>query len=480
MRGIVEWFGRTCAVFLALCASAAAAQQRAASNERSAQIELLREVYKELIEINTTDSSGDNTRAAQAVAARLRAAGYPAGDVQVLVPPDAPKKGNIVARLRGRGDRKPILLLGHLDVVEAKRGDWKRDPFKLTEENGTFYARGAVDDKAMASAFVANMILYKREKFVPERDIVLALTADEEKVPTDYNGVEWLLRTHRDLIDAEYALNEGGAGSFDKGGKRINNGIMAGEKVFQTYRLEVTNPGGHAARPSKDNAIYHLADGLSRLGRFDFPFHLSEVSRRYFLAMSKLESGQLASDMKAIAVDPPDPDAVTRMTAIPKYVGMLRTTCVATMLDGGHATNALPQKAGAIVNCRILPDEKVEDVYATLVRVLADEKIRVTPVNKPVLSPAPPLNPEILRAAEDATSAMWPGVPLVPYIGVATYDARFLNNAGIPTYGLSGMFLDENPGYHGLDEHIAVQSLYDGQEFLYRVVKSLSARTATQ
>src|SRR5713101_4752815 len=289
---------------------------------QQAHVQLLRDVYKELIEINTTDSSGDTTRAANAMAARLRKAGYPAADVQVLVPPGAAKKGNLVARLRGKGGRKPLFLLGHLDVVEAKREDWKRDPFTLVEENGTFYARGAVDDKAMGSALVTNMILYKQEGFSPNRDLILALTAD-----------------------AEYALNEGGAGTIDKNGKYVSNGIMAGEKIFQTYRLEVTNPGGHSARPSKDNAIYHLADGLSRLGKFDFPFRLLEASRRYFERMSQLESGQLAADMKAITQDPPDPQAVARMTAIPKYVGMIRTTCVATMLDGGHATNALPQKA---------------------------------------------------------------------------------------------------------------------------------------
>lgn len=441
---------------------------------RSLQIQLLRDVYKELIEINTTDSVGDNTRAAKAIAVRLRAAGYPAADVQILVPPGAPKKGNLIARLRGKGERKPLLLLGHLDVVEAKREDWERDPFRLTEENGTFYARGAVDDKAMVSALVTNMILYKREGFAPARDLILALTADEEKIPSDQNGVDWLLKTHRNLIDAEYALNEGGGGTIDKNGKYISNGIMVGEKVFQTYRLEVTNPGGHSARPSKDNAIYHLAEGLARLAKFDFPFKLSEVTRLYFQRMSELESGQLAADMKAITQDPPDLQAVTRMTAIPKYVGMIRTTCVATMLDGGHATNALPQRAGAIVNCRVLPDESVEEVYKTLVRVLADHKIRVTPIGKPVLSPPPPLNAELMRVAEETTTSMWRGVPLVPLMGVATYDGRFLNNAGIPTYGLSGMFVDENPGFHGLNEHIAVKSLYEGQEFLYRVVKALS------
>jgi len=449
------------------------AAQRAGSG-RTAEIQLLRSVYKELIEINTTDSVGDNTRAAKAVAARLRAAGYPAKDVQVLVPPGAPKKGNLVARLRGKGERKPLLLLGHLDVVEAKRDDWQRDPFKLTEENDTFYARGATDDKAMVSALISNMILYKKEGFVPNRDLILALTADEEIIPSEHNGLEWLLKTHRDLIDAEYALNEGGGGTIDANGKYVVHSIMVGERVYQSYRLEVTNPGGHSARPSKDNAIYHLAEGLARLGKFDFPFKLSEVTRLYFQRLSELESGQLAADMKGVIQNPPDPEAVARMTARPRFVGMIRTTCVATMLDGGHAANALPQRAGAIVNCRVVPGEPVEEVTRTLVRVLADDKIHVSPIGKPVLSPAPPLNPEIVRAANDTTTAMWPGVPLVPFMAVWTTDARFLNNAGIPTYGLSGMFNDENSGAHGLDEHIPVKSLYEGQQFLYRVVKALS------
>src|SRR5262249_18782238 len=351
-------------------------------------------------------------RAAKAVAARLRAAGYPAKDVQVLVPPGAPKKGNLVARLRGKGERKPLLLLGHLDVVEAKRDDWQRDPFKLSEENDTFYAR---DAKAMVSALISNMILYKKEGFVPNRDLILALTADEEIIPSEHNGLEWLLKTHRNLIDAEYALNEGGGGTIDTNGKYVAHGIMVGERVYQSYRLEVTNPGGHSAPPSKDNANYHLAEGLARLGKFDFPFKLPEVTRLYFQRLSELESGQLAADMKGVIQNPPDPEAVARMTARPRFVGMIRTTCVATMLDGGHAANALPQRAGAIVNCRVLPGEPVEEVTRTLVRVLADDKIHVSPIGKPVLSPAPPLNPEILRAANDTTTAMWPGVPVVPF-----------------------------------------------------------------
>ncbi len=440
-------------------------------------IQLLRDIYKELIEINTTDSVGETTRAATAMAVRLRAAGFAASDVQLLVPPGGPKKGNLVARLRGTGARKPLLLLAHLDVVEAKREDWDRDPFTLIEEGGYFYARGAADDKAMAAVFVANLIRYKQEGYVPDRDLVLALTADEEKIPSEFNGVEWLLKRHRNLVDAEYALNEGGTGLIDKSGRYLRLGVQAGEKVFQSYRLEVHNAaGGHSSLPSKDNAIYHLADGLSRLGTFDFPFKLSDITRAYFERVSDIESGQLAVDMKAITRDPPDSEAIGRLTQIPLYNAQFRTTCVATMLEGGHATNALPQAARAIVNCRVLPGESVEEVEKTLVRVLADDQIRITPLGEPTLSPPPPLNPEIMRPVEEITPSMWPGVPVVPTMLAAATDGRFLNNAGIATYGISGMFRDaDNSRIHGLNERLRVTSLYEGQEFLYRLVKALSS-----
>jgi acetylornithine deacetylase/succinyl-diaminopimelate desuccinylase-like protein len=464
--------GRTALCALASLALATAARAQVPTPEQTA----LREIYREMVEINTTDSAGDTTRAAEAVAVRLKGAGFAAADVRVIVPPGGPKKGNLVARLRGTGARKPLLLLAHLDVVEAKREDWQRDPFKLVEENGYFYARGAADDKAMASVFAANMIRMKREGFVPDRDIILALTADEEMIPTKFSGVEYLLKHHRDLIDAALALNEGGSGLTDKDGRHLYHGVQAGEKVFQTYRLEVTNPGGHSARPSKDNAIYHLADGLSRLGRFDFPFNLNAVTRSYFERMAQLETGQLAADMKAITRDPPDPDALARLTAIPIYGSLIRTTCVATMLDAGHATNALPQRARAVVNCRILPGEPVADVQRALVRVLADDKIRVTPDHEPVLSPVPPLTPELMGPVERISAQMWPGVPVIPSMLAGATDGRFLNNAGIPTYGISGMFRDpDGGGVHGLNERIRVRTLYEGHEFLYRLVKALSS-----
>ena len=431
-----------------------------------------RALYQELVEINTTDSVGSCTAAAQALATRLKAGGLPAADVQILIPPGAPKKGNLVARYRGTGAQKPILLLGHLDVVEAKREDWQRDPFKLVEENGYFYARGAFDDKAMAAIFAHNLIRYQAEGYRPGRDLILALTCDEEIIPSPYNGAEFLLKNHRALIDAEFALNEGATGLMDKSGKPLRMSIQVGEKVFQTYTLEVTNAGGHSSVPVKDNAIYHLANGLARLGAFDFPFKLSDTTRAYFTRMSAIETGQVAADMRAILRDPPDAEAIARLSVNPANNSTYRTTCVATMLEAGHATNALPQRARATVNCRILPGEPVEEVQQTLARVLANDKIKITPVGAATLSPAPPLTREILGPVEAVSSQMWPGVPVVPTMLVATTDGRYLNNAGIPTYGLSGLFRDpDGSGVHGLNERIPVKSLYDGLEFLYRVVK---------
>jgi acetylornithine deacetylase/succinyl-diaminopimelate desuccinylase-like protein len=433
----------------------------------------LRDIYKELVEINTTDSVGSCTQAAEALKARLKAGGIPESDLQVLVPPGGPKKGNLVARYRGTGAKKPIMLLGHLDVVEAKREDWERDPFKLVEENGYFYGRGASDDKSMVAVFVANLIRYQREGYRPERDLILAVTCDEELIPSKFSGIEYLLKNHRNLIDAEFALNEGASGLLDDKGGYVRMGIQAGEKVFQTYQLEATNPGGHSSLPVKENAIYRLAGGLARLGAFDFPFKLTDTTRLYFERMSKIEKGPMAADMAAILRNPPDPQAIARLSASTAFNNAtVRTTCVATMVDAGHATNALPQRARAIVNCRILPGEPVEEVTRTLVRVLADDKIKLTPTHQAVLSPPPPLTREILGPAEKVSAELWPGVPLVPTMSTGATDGRFTNNAGIPTYGLNGMFRDpDGSGVHGLNERIRVRSLYEGHEYLYRVVK---------
>jgi acetylornithine deacetylase/succinyl-diaminopimelate desuccinylase-like protein len=436
----------------------------------------LRQIYQELVETDTTNSSGSCTVAATRMAAHLKAAGYADADVRIIVPPDGPNKGNLVARLKGDGSKKPLLLLAHIDVVEANRADWSRDPFKLVEENGMFYARGASDDKAMASVFVANMIRYKNEKLPLKRDVIMALTCDEEIVPSRFDGAEYLVNHHRQLIDAEIALNEGGGGLLDKEGKPVRHGIQAGEKIYQSFQLEVTNQGGHSSLPMRDNAIYHLADGLSRLGKFTFPFKLSDVTRKYYEKSALVEKGQVAADMKAILASPPDQAALDRLYAVhPMHNATVRTTCVATKVDAGHADNALPQRARATVNCRILPDESIDEVQRTLAWVVADDAIKITRIGEGVASPMPPLTPTLLNAVEDISRDLWPGVPVIPTLLTGGTDGRFLNNAGIPTYGVSGMFSGPEPsGAHGLNEHLRVRSLYDGQEFLYRLGKRLA------
>jgi acetylornithine deacetylase/succinyl-diaminopimelate desuccinylase-like protein len=435
--------------------------------------QLLRDIYQELIEINTTNSVGDNTKAAEAMARRLLAAGFPAADVQVLVP--VPRKGNLVARLRGTGARRPLLLLAHIDVVEANREDWSVDPFKLLERDGYFYGRGTSDDKAMAASFVANLIRYRQEGFVPDRDLIVALTADEEG--GGHNGVVWLLKEHRPLIDAELAINEGGGGALNKG-RRISNSLQASEKIVQSYRLEVTNRGGHSSLPVKDNAIWHLAAGLSRLADFDFPVNLDEVNRGFFERTSAHMIGSLGDDFRAVAAGNRDPAVVARVAGVgPIFNSRLRTTCVPTRLEGGHADNALPQTARALVNCRVLPNEREEDVRQQLIRALANDKIKVTPTNKFFPSPPSPLTPEIVSAVERVTQSLWPGVPVVPTMSTGATDSRYLRAAGIAAYGTSGMFGEaDDIRAHGRDERMLVRSLYEGQEYLYQLAKVLSSK----
>jgi len=458
------------AAALLLYCNVASAQPQAAEADRK----LFREIYQELVEINTTDSVGDNTQAAQAMAARLKAAGFTDAEMQVVVPPGAPKKGNLVARLRGTGAKKPLLLLAHIDVVEAKREEWERDPFKLVEEGGYFYARGSVDDKAMASIFVANMIRYKKQGYRPERDLILALTADEELGSTSkWNGANWLVKNNRALIDAEFGLNEGGGGEL-KGGKPLLNRVQAAEKVSVHFRLEVKNPGGHSSRPRPDNAIYELSEGLAKFGKFHFPVKLNETTRIYFSRSAQFQSGQAADDMRAVARDTPDPEAAARLSQSPTYNSTLRTTCVATRLDGGHANNALPQTARATVNCRILPDDPVEGVLKTIQQVVGD-KVTVTRMSEPVPSAPSALRPEVMGPIEKVTGEFWPGVPVVPAMSTGATDSRFMRNGGIPMYGVSGLFLDQDDNRsHGLNERMPVKSLYDGHEFLYRLVKELA------
>jgi acetylornithine deacetylase/succinyl-diaminopimelate desuccinylase-like protein len=437
---------------------------------------LTREIFKELIEINTTNSSGNTTLAAEAMAARLKAAGFPDKDIFIGGP--HPRKGNLVATLHGTGKRKPLLLLAHIDVVEALPEDWTIDPFKFQEIDGYYYARGTSDDKAMASIFIANLIRYKQEGFVPDRDLIVALTADEEG--GDYNGVDWLLKNHKALIDAEYALNEGGNGT-EREGKKIRNNVQLSEKTFQDFKLEVKNKGGHSSMPRKDNAIYQLAAALTNLAKYDFPVNLNEGTRAFFERSSKIESGQLAEDMKAILQTPPSAEAIARLSQYPNYNATLRTTCVATMLNGGHAENALPQTAAANVNCRILPGEDPEMIRQLIKKVINDDQISVTAVKLATPGPASPINPEVFKKIDLVTQQLFPNIPVVPVMSTGATDGRYLRMENIPTYGVSGIFGDINDvRAHGRDERIKVKSYYDGQEFLYRLVKELSTKTSVK
>src|SRR5262245_42205879 len=433
-----------------------------------------RDILKQLIEINTTDSVGNNTQAAEAMAARLKAAGFPASDIQVLGPD--PRKGNLVLRWRGTGARRPLLLLAHLDVVEAKREDWSFDPFVFLEKDGFFYGRGTSDDKSMAAQFVANLIRLKEEGFTPERDLILALTADEEG--GNFNGVDWLVKNHRDLIDAEYAINEGGGGTMRQG-KYVTNEIQASEKLYQDFRLKVTNSGGHSWMPVKDNAIYHLSQGLARLSAHAFPVQLNEITRTYFSRSADVQSDpKVAADMRAVARTTPDLAAAARLAAaVPYWNSMMRTTCVATQLAGGHAPNALPQLASANVNCRILPGESPNAVKDTLIKVLADPKIAVSFVGEARPSKPSPLRPDLMAAVESLTKQMFPGVIVVPVMSTGATDGLYLRNGEIPTYGIAGSFEDiDDVRAHGRDERMGVKQYFEGLEFQYRLIKALAGR----
>ncbi len=432
-----------------------------------------RDVFKQLIDINTTNSVGDNTRAAEAMAARFREAGYPDSDIRVLAP--APKKGNVVVRLHGSGSAKPILFIGHLDVVEAKRSDWSFDPFVFREQDGYFYGRGTQDMKGDVAILVAAFLRMKQEGFHPSRDLILALTADEEGGPS--NGVEWLVKNHRDLIDAEFCVNSDAGGGDIKNGQRRFMGLSAAEKVFLSFKLEVTNPGGHSSLPTKDNAIYHLADGLSRLDKFDFPVHLFDVTRAYFERTAPFSTGQTAADLKAVIANPNDSAVVARLSASTLYNALLHTTCVATMLSAGHAENALPQTATAVVNCRLLPVDKPADVERTLNTVLADPKIAVTVMTPAKPSEFAPINPQVTAAVTAATTKNFPGLPVIPSMETGATDAIYLRGEGIPTYGVGGIFNDEDDiRAHGRDERVMVKSFYDAVNFMYDVITTLGTQ----
>jgi acetylornithine deacetylase/succinyl-diaminopimelate desuccinylase-like protein len=437
--------------------------------------QLAREIYKEMVEVQSGFTTGTTTPIAEKAAARLKAAGFP--DADIFVGGAIPKKANLVVRYHGTGAHKPILLLAHIDVVEAKREDWSIDPFQLIEKDGYFYGRGSGDDKAQAAIWLANLIQYKKEGFKPDRDLIVALTADEEG-GGPYNGVDWLLANHRDLIDSEFSLNEGGWGEIVNG-KHLANYLQVAEKYVVNFRLEVRNRGGHSSLPVKDNAIYHLAGALQRLGEFSFPLKTNEVTAAYFKRMAAIDSTPLKIDLEKTASG--SHDAMQRVAASsPAYNATLRTTCVATMLEGGHALNALPQLAAANVNCRVLPEDSVEFVQSALKNVVADDQVVVKLLGERAPEPGQPspLRPDVLSAAQTVTEKLWPGVPVIPTMVMGGTDGRSTRKAGIPTYGIQGIFIDrDDVRFHGRDERIFVQSFYEGQAFLYDLVKSLSTPT---
>jgi acetylornithine deacetylase/succinyl-diaminopimelate desuccinylase-like protein len=443
--------------------------------------QLSRDIFQQLIEINTTDSVGSTTVAAEAMAQRLRDAGFPTGDVVVLGP--NPRKANMVARLHGTGAHKPVLLIGHLDVVEARRSDWTSDPFQFVEKDGYFYGRGTQDMKSDDAIWVAEFIRLKQEGFKPDRDLVLALTADEEGGTA--NGVDWLIKNHRDLIDAEFVLNSDGGGVDTRNGKPEIVSVDASEKLYADFQLRVTNPGGHSSLPVAENAIYHLADALGRLEHFQFPVELNDVTRAYFERMASLETGQRAADMRAILSQPPDDDAVARLSLQPMDNAKLRTTCVATRLDAGHANNALPQSAQANVNCRILPGHTREEIRQALIHILADPKVAVSyddhgrildsAPNAQALPPVK-LRPDVMQTLEKIAVEMWPGTPVIPTMATGASDGVYTNAAGMPTYGISGLAIDTNDvRAHGRDERLRVESFDQGVDFYYRYLKALTS-----
>jgi acetylornithine deacetylase/succinyl-diaminopimelate desuccinylase-like protein len=464
---------RLAGLFLLPCLIVAAAPDDATR-------QLGRDILKQLIEINTTDSVGNTTRAAEAMAKRLKDAGFPAADIQVLGPNE--RKGNMVARLRGSGAKKPVLIIGHLDVVEARREDWTTDPFQFVEKDGYFYGRGTQDMKASDAILIAAFIRFHQEGYRPDRDLILALTADEEGGRS--NGVDWLLKNHRDLVGAEFVLNSDSGGLTTMNGKPVDLDVEATEKQYADFELTTRNPGGHSSLPTPDNAIYHISDALSRLEHSPFPVELNQITRTYFERRAPLENAQTRADMNAVLHSPPDSAAVARLSRDPRFNSTMRTTCVATRLNAGHANNALPQTAQAIVNCRILPGHSPAETQQALVRIFADPKVTVTyldgtgvegkaPESKGFPTVLPP--PAVLRALEKITAEMWPGAPVIPEMETGASDSIHTMAAGIPSYGINGIGIDQDDiRAHGKDERIRVTSFYDGMEFYYRFLKALT------
>lgn len=470
MRMMIRIYASTSIVALALLSARVSAAEPPLRPDQAA----FRALYEELVETNTTLSEGSCTLAAERMATRLKAAGLTDNQLTVFAHPDHPKEGGLVAVYPGTSRTlKPILAIAHIDVVEAKRADWTRDPFTLIEENGYFYGRGSADDKAMAASLVDTLIRFRQSGHKPKRTVKIALTCGEETNGA-FNGVEWLAANRRDLIDAEFAINEGGGGTTDGKGKVVQQAMQVGEKTFATYRVETRNRGGHSSVPRPDNAITQLARALVRIAEHDFPLEMSDTTRTFFREAGKGRKDEVGAAMIALAADQSDKAAEAIVNRDPFLHSNLRTTCVATMLDGGHARNALAQRAGAFVNCRIFPGHKVDEIGAALATVVADPGVTITPLAplRPT-PPAPPLDPKVMGPAVALAAKYFPGVPVVPAMANGYTDATFLGAAGIPTYGVPGAWFDpDGNGAHGLNERIAVRSLFVGRDYLYDLIKA--------
>jgi len=436
-------------------------------------------LYKELVETNTTVTTGSCTVLAEKIAAHLKSAGFKDEDITLFSVPEHPQEGGVVAVLQGSSKTaKPMLLLGHLDVVEAKREDWVRDPFKFIEENGYYYGRGTSDMKALDATWIDALMRFKQSGYHPKRTIKLALTCGEETTYA-FNGAEWLSKNKPDLISAEFALNEGGGGRTDGHGKVVVESIQVGEKAAQNYHLETINPGGHSSIPIRDNAIYQLADALAKVRDHEFPVKMTDTTRAFFATAGASRKDDLGNAMVAISKDPTDAAAEAIVSKDRSYHSMLRTTCVATLLEGGHANNALPQRAGANVNCRIFPGESVDQVQATLVKVIGDAGVKITPVPpiRPIAVP-PPLDPKIIGPAQKLVAKYFPGVPLVPTMSTGATDGIYLEAIGIPVYGVPGGWSDpDGNGVHGLNERRAIKAVFVGRDFLNELVKVYAEST---
>ena len=446
---------------------------------------LAHDIFKELIEINTTDSVGSTSLAAEAMRKRLLVGGFAADDLALLGPNE--RKGNLVARYRGRpgSTLKPLLIIGHIDVVEARREDWTTDPFHFVEKDGYVYGRGTQDMKDADAIAVADLIRLKRDGFVPERDIILALTADEEGGKS--NGVDWLLKNHHDLVDAEFVLNPDAGGVESEAGKAVAMDVEATEKLYADFEITATNPGGHSSLPVADNAIYHVTDALSRLEKSPFPFELNAVTRAYLAEMAKVAPVAKAADLRAVLKTPPDPAAEKRLSSEAGYNATFRTTCVATMLKAGHAPNALPAMAQANVNCRILPGYSQEEIRQKLIAIFADPKLVVkykndagevfdTAPDRKALPP-PPVRQDVLKALQKTVGQLWPGIPIIPEMESGASDSIYTMAAGLPSYGISGVALDrDDVRAHGKDERLRIESFYTGVQFYYLLLKELTGK----